>query len=42
MEKTVKKYKGTVLIIDDERVILDLTSIILKNRGFNVLTAAEQ
>ena len=41
MEKAVKKSKGTVLIIDDERVILDLTSIILKNRGFNVLTAAD-
>jgi signal transduction histidine kinase len=41
MEKGVKKIKGTVLIIDDERVILDLTTIILKNRGFRVLTAAD-
>jgi signal transduction histidine kinase len=41
MDKAVKKDKGTILIIDDERVILDLTSIILKNRGFNVLTAAD-
>jgi len=41
MEKGVKKLKGTVLIIDDERVILDLTTIILKNRGFRVLTAAD-
>ncbi len=29
----------TILIIDDEKVILDLTSIILKNRGYKVLTA---
>jgi signal transduction histidine kinase len=41
MEKGVKNNKATVLIIDDERVILDLTSIILKNRGFQVLTAAD-
>lgn len=31
----------TVLIIDDERVILDLTTIILKNRGYRVLTAID-
>jgi hypothetical protein len=28
-----------ILIIDDEKIILDLTSIILKNRGYSVLTA---
>jgi signal transduction histidine kinase len=32
---------STVLIIDDEKVILDLTSIILKNRGYSVHTAAD-
>ena len=30
-----------ILIVDDERIILDLTSIILKNRGFEVLTAED-
>ena len=34
-----KKARGRVLIIDDEKVILDLTAIILKNRGYQVLTA---
>jgi hypothetical protein len=29
-----------ILIIDDEKVILDLTSIILRNRGYTVSTAA--
>src|SRR6266545_283367 len=33
--------QATILIIDDERIILDLTSIILKNRGYNVLTAQD-
>ncbi len=32
---------GTLLIIDDEEIILELTSIILRNRGFNVHTAVE-
>jgi signal transduction histidine kinase len=31
----------TILIVDDEKVILDLTSIILKNRGYKVHTAAD-
>jgi signal transduction histidine kinase len=31
----------TILIIDDEKVILDLTSIILQNRGYRVATAAD-
>ncbi len=31
----------TILIIDDEKVILDLTSIILRNRGYQVLTAQD-
>jgi hypothetical protein len=30
-----------ILIIDDEKVILDLTSIILRNRGYTVLTASD-
>jgi signal transduction histidine kinase len=34
-----KQPRGRVLIVDDERVILDLTAIILKNRGFQVFTA---
>ncbi|BET58730.1 hybrid sensor histidine kinase/response regulator [Geobacter sp. 60473] len=33
--------KGTILIIDDERVILDLTSIVLRNRGYTVHTASD-
>lgn len=40
MEKSGMKQQPTILIVDDERVILDLTAIILKNRGFRVLTAA--
>lgn len=34
-------HKATVVIIDDEQIILDLTSIILKNRGYNVHAAAD-
>lgn len=33
--------RSTILIVDDEKIILDLTSIILKNRGYNVLTAQD-
>lgn len=33
--------KGSVLIIDDEKVILDLTSIVLVNRGYTVFTASD-
>ncbi|WP_298269189.1 response regulator [Geobacter sp.] len=33
--------KGTILIIDDEKVILDLTSIVLRNRGYTVFTASD-
>lgn len=33
--------KGTILIIDDEKVILDLTSIVLRNRGYTVYTAPD-
>lgn len=29
-----------ILVVDDERIILELTSMILKSRGFEVLTAA--
>ena len=32
-ENTNQNKKATMLIVDDEKVILDLTSIILKNRG---------
>ncbi|HEY6838758.1 MAG TPA: response regulator [Geobacteraceae bacterium] len=30
-----------ILIIDDEKIILDLTSIILKNRGYQIFTAGD-
>lgn len=33
--------QATILIIDDEKIILDLTSIILRNRGYNALTAQD-
>ncbi len=39
MSITQKQPRGRVLIIDDEKVILDLTAIILKNRGYQVFTA---
>ena len=39
MEKEEKEPRGRVLIVDDEKVILDLTAIILKNRGYQVSTA---
>jgi signal transduction histidine kinase len=35
------EYICSVLVIDDEKVILDLTSIILKSHGYNVYTAAD-
>ncbi len=35
------EYIGSILVIDDEKIILDLTAIILKNRGYNVYTAAD-
>ncbi|TWJ14352.1 hybrid sensor histidine kinase/response regulator [Geobacter argillaceus] len=41
MPRDGKKKKSTLLVIDDERVILDLTSIILRNRGYQVLTASD-
>ncbi len=41
MGPEMRKNGRNVLIIDDEKVILDLTSIILKNRGYNVYTAAD-
>src|SRR5690242_1994562 len=41
MAKEIKKQKGNVLIIDDEKVILDLTSIILRNRGYQVTIASD-
>lgn len=34
-------HKATVVIIDDEQIILDLTTIILKNRGYNVCSAVD-
>lgn len=39
MSNMEKAPRGRVLIIDDEKVILDLTGIILKNRGYQVFTA---
>ena len=39
MSTIQKKSRGSVLIIDDEKVISDLTAIILKNRGYQVFTA---
>jgi signal transduction histidine kinase len=33
--------RATVLIIDDEKIILDLTTIILKNRGYTALAAQD-
>lgn len=41
MAKELRQQTGKVLIIDDEKVILDLTSIILKNRGYTVFTAVD-
>ncbi len=41
MAKEIRQQSGRVLIIDDEKVILDLTSIILKNRGYTVFTAVD-
>jgi signal transduction histidine kinase len=35
------EYIGSILVIDDEKIILDLTAIILKNRGYNVYTTAD-
>lgn len=32
---------NTILIIDDERIILDLTTIILKNRGYDVMASQD-
>jgi signal transduction histidine kinase len=39
MTTSEKQPRGRVLIIDDEKVILDLTAIILRNRGYQVATA---
>ena len=33
----VAKRTANILVVDDEKVILDLTTIILENRGFNVV-----
>ncbi len=41
MKNESKGSKANILIVDDEKIILDLTSIILKNRGYNVLTAQD-
>src|ERR1039457_2140942 len=35
------EYIGSILVIDDEKVVLDLTAIVLKNRGYNVYTATD-
>ncbi|UFS71264.1 response regulator [Geomonas sp. RF6] len=39
MSNAEHQPRGRVLIVDDEKVILDLTAIILKNRGYEVFTA---
>jgi len=41
MMSETRGSSAKILIIDDEKIILDLTSIILKNRGFTVLTALD-
>jgi signal transduction histidine kinase len=33
--------KATIVVIDDEKIILDLTTIILKNRGYDTLAAQD-
>lgn len=35
------EHISSILVIDDEKIILDLTAIILKNRGYIVYTAAD-
>ncbi len=37
----INKQKQSILVIDDEKVILDLTSIILTNRGYTVQVALD-
>jgi signal transduction histidine kinase len=37
---TDRKELSKILIVDDEKIILELTSIILKNRGYEVFTAS--
>lgn len=39
MSNLENQSRGRVLIVDDEKVILDLTAIILRNRGYEVFTA---
>lgn len=41
MKKAAIENQYTILLIDDEKIILDLTSIILRNRGYTVLTAPD-
>ncbi|GAM11690.1 sensor protein ZraS [Geobacter sp. OR-1] len=41
MKTIVSPKNQNILIIDDEKVILDLTSIILRNRGYTVYTAGD-
>ncbi len=41
MARAEKKRTSKILIIDDEKIILDLTQIILKNRGYTVFTASD-
>ena len=35
----MKHEKGTVLIVDDEEVVLDVEGLMLKKMGFNILKA---
>lgn len=41
MKKVAADNDYTILLVDDEKIILDLTSIILRNRGYSVLTAPD-
>jgi signal transduction histidine kinase len=41
MKAPVAVNDYTILLIDDEKIILDLTSIILRNRGYTVFTAPD-
>lgn len=40
MSMETSNRNETIVVVDDEKVILDLTTIILKSRGFNVMTAS--
>ena len=41
MEEPVNEYAKTILIVDDEKMILNLLSHNLKKEGYNVLEAKD-